>query len=122
MNTFSVAMTDSALAEALFYRLEQRRKGLKITQQTLAERTGITPKTYRSLKAGSCSMLVLIAVLRELQLLENLDLLVPAAQVRPEEVWSKLNHKHPSTPRTGSRRAQEAKAILAARKKIKTGE
>ncbi|EHM49308.1 hypothetical protein GYRE_02460 [Yokenella regensburgei ATCC 49455] len=121
MNDFTRAMTDSVLAERLFNRLEARRKAMKITQLTLAERVGITPKTYRAVKSGSCSLLIFISILRELQLLENLDTLVPAATLRPAEVWAQVSRAGKRQPSTATK-AMQIRSMMEKRKKYKTGE
>ncbi|WP_312948416.1 helix-turn-helix transcriptional regulator [Superficieibacter sp.] len=122
MKDFSAAMTDSALAEALFSKIEARRKSMKITQARIAERVGITPKTYRALKSGSCNVLILLSILRELQLLENLNLLVPDPTIRPTEVWAQVTSGSPAGKREIHRRVNHVKNMMQQRKKIKTGE
>ncbi|EPF13749.1 MULTISPECIES: helix-turn-helix transcriptional regulator [Cedecea] len=121
MKEFSKTLTDSALAGMLFTRIEARRKTMKITQLMLAERIGITPKTYRSLKTGSCNLLIFIAVLRELQLLDNFNHLIPSPTIRPAEVWSQVS---PTGKKAASTSAQMIKirSMMERRKKLKTGE
>jgi transcriptional regulator with XRE-family HTH domain len=122
MKEFSKAMTDGALAETLFERVESQRKAMKLTQLALAERIGVTAKTYRSLKTGSCSVLILIAVLRELQLVDNLNMLLPAQPVRPTEIWSQLVGKSPRRKKTTPNQLAEIRLMKQNRKKLKTEE
>ena len=91
MSSFTVSMTDKHIAAELFARIESRRKVLKITQADMASRIGVTPKTYRSLKEGTCSLMVLFTVLRQLNLLENLDVLVPSQTVQPADFLRQAN-------------------------------
>jgi DNA-binding XRE family transcriptional regulator len=116
MKKISAAMTDEVIAEQLFARIEARRKALQITQADMAARIDITPKTYRNLKKGSCSVMVLLTLLRQLNLLENLDSLIPQPTVRPTDVWrqtqsSAAGIREPSAG-VGER--------LAARQRLKT--
>jgi len=73
--------TDTEIAEILAsrvkqYRLENSQRSL--TQKEMGERTGLSRDTIQRLeKSGRVSVPVLIAVLRELGLLDNLEILVP---------------------------------------------
>ncbi len=73
--------TDTEIAEILAgrvkqYRLENSQRSL--TQKEMGERTGLSRDTIQRLeKSGRVSVLALIAVLRELGLLDNLEILVP---------------------------------------------
>lgn len=93
--------TDTEIAEILAsrikqYRLENSQRSL--TQKEMGERTGLSRDTIQRLeKSGRVSVPVLIAVLRELGLLDNLEILVPekppvspiAAARQQEEMKSK---------------------------------
>jgi transcriptional regulator with XRE-family HTH domain len=59
-------MSDSAIANELFKRLDALRKARGISQQEMAERIGITRKSYASIGAGTCKFTTLIALLRQL--------------------------------------------------------
>nr|WP_318383013.1 helix-turn-helix transcriptional regulator [uncultured Enterobacter sp.] len=120
MSDFTRTMTDNVLAAMLYKRIESRRKAMKVTQLALAERIGITAKTYRTLKEGKCSVIVLIAILRELQLIENLEALVPTEQTRPGQVWSKMSSERRKSD--ASSQADQVRSMLKARKKMKTRE
>lgn len=118
MKTISASMTDKVIAEQLFARIEARRKALGITQADMATRIDITPKTYRNLKSGSCSLMVLLSLLRQLNLLENLNELVPQPAIRPTDVWRQTQ------PRAGAVREPSGSISerLAARQRLKTRE
>ncbi|WP_239649126.1 helix-turn-helix domain-containing protein [Pantoea ananatis] len=83
----SITMSDTAIAKELFERLEAYRKSRGISQETLVENLGISRPTYARLQNGACSLATFIAVLREMRLLEGLDVLVPTLEVRPSDVF-----------------------------------
>lgn len=83
MNTISTAMTDFAIAEELYERLERRRKNMGFTQEEMAERVGITPKSYRAIPKGTGRLTSFIALLRYLDCLDNLNLLVSEPTLSP---------------------------------------
>lgn len=78
-------MTNQAIAAELGQRLEQLRLRHNLTQQGLATEIGITPKSYRQLVAGSGKLENLIAALRALNALEQLDNFLPAPLPSPLE-------------------------------------
>lgn len=78
-------MTNHAIAAELGQRLEQLRLRHNLTQQGLATEIGITPKSYRQLVAGSGKLENLIAALRALNALEQLDNFLPAPLPSPLE-------------------------------------
>jgi len=76
----------SALAE-LGHRLAQLRIGKQLTQAELARRAGIGKRTLERLEAGDTTQTrTLIRVLRDLDLLERLELLLPEPKARPSQV------------------------------------
>lgn len=83
MNTISTTMTDFAIAEELYARLERRRKNMGFTQEEMAERVGITPKSYRAIPKGTGRLTSFIALLRYLDCLDNLNLLVSEPTISP---------------------------------------
>lgn len=76
-------MSDSAIANELFNRLDALRKARGISQQEMAERIGITRKSYASIGAGTCKFTTLIALLRQLDLLNNVELLASPVGASP---------------------------------------
>ncbi len=86
MHNINQSLSDAAIASELYSRLEAYRKQRSIAQLELAQRLGIAPKTYRNIKTGACSVSVLLMVLRELNLLDNLNLLIPQQALRPTDV------------------------------------
>jgi transcriptional regulator with XRE-family HTH domain len=79
------SMSNTAIAAELGNRLEQLRLTQNLTQQALAEEIGITPKSYRQLIAGSGKIENLIAALRALNALDQLDQFLPAPPPSPLE-------------------------------------
>jgi putative transcriptional regulator len=74
---------DEAIAE-LGRRLARARLNRNISQQTLADEAGITRKTLSSVENGSnFDVSTLVRLLRELELLDNLEMLVPSDQPSP---------------------------------------
>ena len=80
----SNSMSDSAIANELFERIEQQRKALKLTQDAIARTIGISRKSYSAaIKSGKTSLLNFIAILRHLELLDNLELIVQTPEQSP---------------------------------------
>lgn len=81
-------------------RLKDFRLGKKLTQQQLAERAGVSLFTVAQIERGkSVSVSMLIAVMRVLRLLDNLELLLPRQEVSPIELL-KLQGRKPQRIRT----------------------
>jgi transcriptional regulator with XRE-family HTH domain len=76
-------MTNSAIAAELGHRLEQRRLERNIPQQQMADEIGITPKSYRQLIAGGGKLENMIAAMRALDCLDQLDNFLPQSQPSP---------------------------------------
>ena len=73
---------------AVLMRIGQRIKETRITQEELATASGTSPLTVANIEKGkSVSLLLFISVLRSLDLLENLEQLVPEIRVSPIEFW-----------------------------------
>lgn len=127
----TIAMSDTAVIKELYERLEAHRKAKGLSQEKLVENLGISRPTYARLRKGACSLNIFISVLRELNLLEGLDFLVPAPTIRPSEIVKPLTLKthnnllqHRSntqskTPFTSSKSQKSVKEMLANRKKLK---
>jgi len=76
--------TDAAVLLQLGERIAQRRLALNRTQRELAKEAGVSPRTLARLEAGASTQLTnLIRVLRALDLLRNMDALVPAPTASP---------------------------------------
>lgn len=75
----SSSVTDEVILAELGERLAQRRIELHLTQAALAEKAGISKRTVERVEAGfSAQMESVIRIFRMLELLDGLDLLIPA--------------------------------------------
>ncbi|MBU1308586.1 MAG: helix-turn-helix domain-containing protein [Gammaproteobacteria bacterium] len=79
------AMSDAAIAYELFERLEHKRKALGLTQEQIASNVGITRKSYGALKSGTTKLATFIAIIRQLELLEQLDTIATSSEFSPME-------------------------------------
>jgi len=79
------SMTNAAIAAEIGQRLEQLRLERNMTQQTLADEIGITPKSYRQLIAGGGKLENMIAALRALDALDHLENFLPSTPFSPLE-------------------------------------
>lgn len=107
-------MTNSAIAAELGNRLEHLRLERNMTQIELANEIGITAKSYRQLIAGGGKLENVIAALRALNCLQQLDNFLPEAPLSPLEQL-KLRGKQRQRarpfkyPRTGEQTAEGVK-------------
>jgi putative transcriptional regulator len=87
--------TDSRIMQELGNRLRALRLRKNITQEELAQRALIAVGTIKSLEKGKGKLSSLIAVLRELDSLEQLDNLIPPITLSPLQI-AEANLKLPS--------------------------
>ncbi|MDR7090984.1 helix-turn-helix transcriptional regulator [Cellvibrio fibrivorans] len=92
-------MTNASVAAELGNRLEKLRLEQNMTQQALADEIGITAKSYRQLVAGSGKLENMVAALRALNALEQLENFLPATPPSPLEQL-KLRGKQRQRART----------------------
>ena len=78
-------MTNTAIAAELGNRLERLRLERNMTQMALADEIGITAKSYRQLIAGGGKLENMIAALRALNCLNQLDNFLPEPPPSPLE-------------------------------------
>ena len=75
--------TEAVLAE-IIHRLVQRRIELGLTQQDVADQTGIALRTLKRIEAGSdCQFTTLIRLLQVYDLTDQLNMLVPEVSISP---------------------------------------
>lgn len=103
-------MTNAAIAAELGERLERLRLEQNMTQKMLADEIGITAKSYRQLVAGGGKLENMIAALRALNALEQLDNFLPATPPSPLEQL-KLRGKQRQRARTTPYKAGVTRAI-----------
>ncbi len=75
--------SDSLILEELGHRIRALRRRNNLTQITLAERTLLAVGTIKSLEAGKGKLSTLVAVLRELGALDQLDRFIPPITISP---------------------------------------
>ncbi len=80
------AMTDQAIAAELGQRLRSLRLRRNVTQQQLAAATALSLNVIKSLEAGRGKLSTLIAVLRELGTLQELDNCIPPPTISPRQL------------------------------------
>ena len=102
-STFSATQADPDVLEELGGRLARTRLNRNWTQERLAGEAGVSRATVKRLEAGRSTQLTnLIRILRALDLLGNLEVLVPRPQVRPLEA---LEHEGQRRRRASSPRS-----------------
>lgn len=80
-------MSDVAIIAEIGKRIKGNRLRKNLTQTDLATRAGVNALTIAKVEQGRpMSFLSLIAIMRALRLLGNLELLVPEAQISPIEM------------------------------------
>ena len=78
--------SDRAILEELGERIRSLRLRRNITQVDLAERTLLAVGTIKSLEAGKGKLSTLLAVLRELGALDQLDQFIPPITISPLKI------------------------------------
>lgn len=77
-------LSDTAILKRLGNRIREYRIARELKQSDLAVESGVGLSTIRKIEGGQpVSVLLLVSVLRTLDLLENIDLLVPETKVSP---------------------------------------
>lgn len=80
-------IADDAILAEVGERIAQHRLDLQLTQADLAEQAGIGKRTVERIEAGaSAQMSSIIRILRVLELLPNLDRMLPEAGPKPMEM------------------------------------
>jgi len=80
-------LTDDAILAELGTRMARRRLDLQLTQADVAGQAGIAKRTVERIEAGaSAQMSSIIRILRVLDLLPDLDALIPEAAARPMDL------------------------------------
>ena len=83
----SKLLSDDAILAELGERIARRRLERQLTQAMLAEQAGVAKRTLERIEAGaSAQMSSMIRVFRVLDLLPNLDRLIPDAGPRPMDL------------------------------------
>ncbi len=77
------AMTDEAICKVLGSRLKKLRLRKNRTQKEIAERTQLSLKSIQTLEGGSGKLSTIVAVLRELNSLDQLESFIPELGISP---------------------------------------
>lgn len=77
------SLSDKAIEQELGRRLKSLRLRKNITQQALAEATTLSLNSIKSLESGRGKLSSIIAVLRELSALDQLDSFIPESTISP---------------------------------------
>jgi transcriptional regulator with XRE-family HTH domain len=80
------ALSDKGIEEELGRRIKALRLRKNITQKELAEATTLSLNTIKSLESGRGKLASLIAVLRELGALDQLDSFIPDTSISPMQI------------------------------------
>ncbi len=107
--SIDIFMDDQTLLLEIGQRLSARRVVLDLTQAELAKEAGVSKRTVERIEAGeSTQTATLIRILRVLQLLINLDAMLPATGPRPMDLL-KLQGKTRQRASSKKRRVQTEK-------------
>ena len=77
------SLSDKRIAEELGQRIRTLRLQKNVTQKALAEATLLSLNAIKALEAGRGKLSTIIAVLRELGALDQLDSFIPATTISP---------------------------------------
>ena len=78
------SQSNSEILQEIGERIKKLRISKKLTQQQVADKAGVSLFTMAKIEKGfSVSLSMMVAVLRVLRLLDNLELLFPETQISP---------------------------------------
>lgn len=86
------SLSDNAIETLLGRRIKALRLRKNITQQALAEATALSLNSIKALESGRAKLSTLIAVLRELGALEQLEHFIPEASISPLQLAKMQGH------------------------------
>jgi transcriptional regulator with XRE-family HTH domain len=98
------SLTDSAIEAELGRRLKALRLRRNITQQALADATGLSVTAIKGIESGRGRLSTLIAVLRELAVLDQLEQFIPEVTVSPLQLARRKGKRRERA--SGGRRKQ----------------
>jgi transcriptional regulator with XRE-family HTH domain len=105
-------LADEAILAEIGQRISRRRLDLQFTQADLAEQAGVSKRTVERIEGGaSAQMSSLIRIFRVLDLVSNLELMLPESQPRPMDL---LKHKGKQRQRaSGSQKTDQTNETSA---------
>jgi len=77
------SLTDSAIETQIGARLKALRLRRNVTQQALADATGLSVTAIKGIESGGGRLSTIVAVLRELSALDQLESFIPQITVSP---------------------------------------
>jgi putative transcriptional regulator len=80
------SMTDKGIQAEIGSRIKSVRLRKNMTQQQLSKATALSLNTIKSLESGKGKLISLIAVLRELGVLDALDSFIPEISISPVQL------------------------------------
>ena len=99
--------TDNEIMQEIGKRIQRYRIDSGLSQYELSDKTGVSAKTIANMEDGKqVNTLTLIRVLRDLGLLENLELLAPPQEDRPID-FLRYNKKAPQRASRNRNKEQE---------------
>lgn len=101
------SLSDKGVEDELGRRIKALRLRKNITQKELAEATTLSLNTIKSLESGSGKLSTVIAVLRELGALDQIDSFIPEPSISPLQL-AKMQGK-PRERASGGRRKHRPK-------------
>ena len=105
-------MTDKAILSMLGRRIAERRLAKNLTQNDLAIQAGVSKSTVVRIEDGASTQLAnLIRILRVLELLLNMDLLIPEASISPVELMKRRGKQRKRASRKKTPPAPQKKWI-----------
>jgi putative transcriptional regulator len=99
------SLSDSAIEVEIGARLKALRLRRNVTQKALADATGLSVTAIKGIEAGGGTLRTLIAVLRELRALDNLQHFIPEITVSPLQLARRKGVQRQRA--TGSRRKKD---------------
>lgn len=105
-------MSPAAIAEELGNRLKQARLNADLTQAELASRTGLNRRTILNAEKGKVHLKNFIAILASLDMLEQINMLLPAQEISPLQLAKLKGRERQRASKTGKGqgRAKEDKS------------
>lgn len=109
MAHINTLLTDEAILAELGSRAAQARLNLSMTQAELADEAGIGKRTLEKFEAGSPTQLVtLVRVLRALDLVDNLETLIPPPRPSPMALLRGQGRTRKRAPKRSLQKKPEA--------------
>jgi len=95
------ALSDHAIAEHLGSRIKNLRLRRNITQEALAQATALSLNSIKALEKGKAKLSTLVAVMRELGALEQIEQLLPSPKISPLQLARQKKRRQRARPEPG---------------------